>query len=85
MFTADFLGLTSVRNGDLVAYAERHGFEVLVTADKNLSYQQNLAGRSLALVVLSTNQWAVVRRNFDAIANAVDAVHASAYLEVLCL
>jgi hypothetical protein len=41
-------------NGDLVALAEEAAFDVMVTADQNLSYQQNMKGRKLALVVLST-------------------------------
>ena len=43
-------------NGDLLAEAERAGFDVLLTAGKNMRYQQNLTGRRIALVVLSTPQ-----------------------------
>jgi hypothetical protein len=45
----------------LLAEAERAGFDVLLTADKNMRYQQNLTGRRKALVVLSTPQWPLVR------------------------
>ncbi len=48
-------------NGDLLDEAERAGFDVLITADKNMRYQQNLKGRKIALVVLSTPRWPVVR------------------------
>ena len=47
-------GWDKLTNGDLLAEAERAGFDVLLTADNNMRYQQNLAGRRLALVVLST-------------------------------
>jgi hypothetical protein len=40
------------RNGDLLTVAEEAGFDVLLTTDKNMRYQQNLAGRKLAIVVL---------------------------------
>jgi hypothetical protein len=50
-------GWDTLSNGDLLAAAERAGFDVLLTADKNMRYQQNLTGRRLALVVLSTPQW----------------------------
>jgi hypothetical protein len=42
-------------NGDLIAAAERAGFDVLVSTDQNLKYQQNLTNRLIAIVVLPTN------------------------------
>ncbi len=47
----------ALTNGELLAAAEGAGFDVMVSGDKNLVYQQNLAGRKLALVVLGTNSW----------------------------
>ena len=47
-------------NGDLLAVAEQAGFDVFLTADKNIRYQQNLSGRRLAIVALSTPQWPVL-------------------------
>jgi hypothetical protein len=44
-------------NGALIEVAEQAGFEVMVPADQNIRYQQNLTGRRLALVVLTTNHW----------------------------
>ena len=49
-------------NGELLQMAETSGFEVLVTADQNIQYQQNLSGRKLALVVLGSNIWPIVRK-----------------------
>ena len=49
-------GWDTLTNGDLLAAAERAGFDVLLTADKNMRYRQNLTGRRIALVVLSTPQ-----------------------------
>lgn len=54
-------GWDTLTNGDLLTEAERAGFDVLLTADKNIRYQQNLRGRRIALVVLSTPQWPLVR------------------------
>jgi hypothetical protein len=54
-------GWDRLTNGDLLAAAEKDGFDMLLTADKNMRYQQNLAGRNISLVVLSTPQWPVVR------------------------
>ena len=47
-------GWDRLSNGELLTQAERAGFDVLLTADKNMRYQQNLTGRRIALVVLST-------------------------------
>ena len=49
--TAYEQGWSTLLNGDLLSAAEREGFQVLLTADKNLPYQQNLAGRKIAIVV----------------------------------
>jgi predicted nuclease of predicted toxin-antitoxin system len=61
--TADELGWSELENGELLRAAEIAGFAVMVTADKNLSSQQNLRGVELAVVVLSTNNWNVLRHN----------------------
>ena len=66
------MGWSELENGELLGAAESAGFAVMVTADKNLSYQQNLEGRELALVVLGTNRWKVIRENAELILTAVD-------------
>ena len=50
-------GWAEARNGELLRNAEESGFDVLVTADKNIRYQQNLAGRRIALVILTQLRW----------------------------
>jgi len=52
------------------------------TADKNMRYQQNLEGRRIALVVLSTPQWPVVKLHLKKIAAAVNAATTGSYIEV---
>jgi len=66
----------------LLAEAERAGFDVLLTADKNMRYQQNLTGRRIALVVLSTPQWPLVRLHTERIAAAVKSAKPGSYVEV---
>lgn len=56
VITSFYQGWAGKSNGDLVALAEGEGFEVFVTADRNLSYQQDVKNRKLALVVLSSNR-----------------------------
>jgi hypothetical protein len=75
-------GWDTLSNGDLLAEAERAGFEVFLTADKNIRYQQNLGGRRIAVVVLSTPQWPVVRLHTAKIAAAVNAAAPGSYAEV---
>ena len=75
-------GWHRLSNGDLLAEAERAGFDILLTADKNISHQQNLSGRRLAIVVLSTPQWPVVRLHIERIAAAVNAAAPGSYTEV---
>ena len=75
-------GWDTLSNGDLLAAAEQAGFDVLITADKNMRYQQNLKGRRVALVVLSTPQWPVVKLHLEKIASAVNAATPGSYTEV---
>ena len=75
-------GWDTLSNGDLLDAAETAGFDVFVTADKNMRYQQNLADRRLALVVLSTPQWPVVKLHLEKIAAAVNAARPGSYTEV---
>lgn len=75
-------GWDPLSNGDLLTAAEKAGFDVLLTADKNMRYQQNLEGRSIALVVLSTPQWPVVKLHPEKIVAAVNAATAGSYIEV---
>ena len=75
-------GWDQLSNGDLLAEAERAGFEVFLTTDKNIRYQQNLVGRRIAVVVLSAPQWPLVRLQVAEIAAAVNAATPGSYVEV---
>ena len=55
-------GWDRLANGALLDAAEAAGFELLVTADKNRHYQQDLTGRKISIVVLGNAQWPVLRR-----------------------
>jgi hypothetical protein len=75
-------GWDRLLNGDLLDAAETAGFDVLVTADKNIRYQQNLASRRIAMVVLGNAQWPVLRRYVDRVCVAVDSSTPGSYVEV---
>jgi hypothetical protein len=69
-------------NGVLLDAAEAEGFELFVTADKNLRYQQNLRGRTIAIVVLGNAQWPTLRRHVQRVLAAVNAATPGSYTEV---
>lgn len=75
-------GWATLRNGELLTMAEEAGFDVLLTTDKNMRYQQNLAGRSIAIVVLGHQQWPILRLHATRVAAAVGAAPPGSYTEV---
>jgi rRNA-processing protein FCF1 len=79
-------GWDELENGALLNAAEAAGFEVLVTMDKNLKYQQNLSERKIAVVVLGRGRWSLIKAHVaEVVAEvvaAVDAATAGRYVEV---
>jgi hypothetical protein len=63
--TAYEMGWAALANGEFLNAAEAAGFEALVTTDKNIRHQQNVATRRLGVLVLPTTDWAVIRRHAD--------------------
>jgi hypothetical protein len=75
-------GWERLSNGDLLNAGEAEGFDVLITADKNIRYQQNLSTRRIAIVELSTPRWPVVRLYVDRVVSALKAVTPGSYIQV---
>lgn len=73
---------SNLRNGELLDTAEKQGFEVLVTTDSNLKYQQNLKSWRIAIVVLSTPSWPRIQRAVAKVVSSVDAASEGSYTEV---
>ena len=80
--TAYERGWSQLANGDLLAVAEREGFEVFVTTDKNIISQQNLDGLPFAIVVLSSTSWPRIRTASDTVKAAIDAATPGTVTEV---
>lgn len=80
--TAWYQGWSGLQNGELLDAAEHAGFELFITADQELSYQQNLTGRKIALVVLSTNNWDFIKAAIAKITTVIDAATPGSYTEV---
>jgi hypothetical protein len=76
-------GWATLENGELLNAAEEAGFDVIVTSDKGIRYQQNLEGRKIALVVLTKGRWRLVRRMLTEIADVVNSVVPGSYAEVV--
>jgi hypothetical protein len=66
----------------LLEAAEEAGFEVLVTPDKNIRYQQNLTLRRIALVVLGNPQWPVLCQHVEQVVIAINAAQPGSYTVV---
>jgi hypothetical protein len=75
-------GWDRLSNGDLLTAAEDAGYDVLVTTDKNIRYQQNLEGGRIALVVLGSPQWPVVKLQVGKIAAALNNALPGTYIQV---
>jgi len=80
--TAAQQGWDRLKNGDLLTAAEEAGFDVLLTTDKNVRYQQNLAGRRIAIVVLGQQQWPKLRPHIERVVEAVNAATPGSLAEV---
>ncbi len=78
--TAYERGLAIFKNGDLIAVAELE-FDLLITTDRNLRYQQRVPRERLAILVLSTTIWPKIRARLQDIADAVNAIQRGQYLE----
>jgi hypothetical protein len=75
-------GWDRLENGELLTAAEAAGFEVIVTTDRNLRYQQNLSGRRIAVVVLGKGRWTLIKPHVGNVLAAVNAATAGGYIEV---
>ena len=67
------MGWASIKNGPLLRLAEAE-FDVFLTADQNVRYQQNLKGRRIAVLVLSTNLWPALRLHAGLVQAALDRI-----------
>ena len=76
------IGWHELKNGDLILNAEEDGYDLLLSTDKNIRYQQNLSHRKIAIVVLGNQQWPDVQLHVDRIVTAVNAATPGCYVEV---
>jgi hypothetical protein len=75
-------GWDKLSSGALLKAAEEAGFDLLLSTDKSIRYQQNLAGRRIAVVILGNSTLPVVHRYIDRVITAVNAATPGSYTEV---
>lgn len=82
VFTAFEKGWSELENGELLAAAESEGFDVLITTDQSLRYQQNLSERKIAVIALLTTNWPRIEKNISLVIDALANILAGSYLEI---
>jgi hypothetical protein len=75
-------GWSTLKNGELLAAAEAAGYDIFLTTDKNIRYQQNLSKRKIAIVVVTEQQWPRLRPKVSLVVDAVNAATSGGYKEV---
>ena len=83
-FTVSYMRWAGLKNGELLRAAVDAGFEVFITGDQTLSYEQNLTGRRIAILVLSTIDRDIVMSKVALIVAALDNITLGAIEHVDC-
>jgi hypothetical protein len=81
--TAYELGWSELENGELLASAEATGYEVFVTTDNNLQYQQNLSEHTIAILALSSPSWPRIKNITNEIREKIGSATPGSYIAVL--
>jgi hypothetical protein len=84
VFTVSYKKWNGLKNGELLRTAEDNGIEVLVTGDQSLRHEQNMAGRRLAIVALSSIEWRIIKKHLPKIVAAVDNARPGSFRVVDC-
>jgi hypothetical protein len=71
--TAQQKGWGGIKNGDLLKKAEKE-FDLFITSDQNIRYQQNLAGRQIPILELSTNKLRPITKAAELIRTTIEAI-----------
>ena len=80
--TAYEQGWSPLSNGELLAAAEQDGYQLLISTDQNLRYQQDLANRQLSIIVLLSTSWPRIQVRVSDIQTAVAEISQGDYVEI---
>ena len=75
-------GWERLTNGELLDQAEASGFEVLITTDQGIRYQQNMSNRQLSVIVLMNTAWPRIAPRTEAIRGAIELIGPGELMEV---
>ncbi|NEQ68335.1 MAG: hypothetical protein F6K21_23115 [Symploca sp. SIO2D2] len=75
-------GWSNLSNGDLLQAAEAKGYQLLLTTDQNLHYQQNLSKLTIGIVVLCSTSWPKIRLQVDEICETINKIAPGDYVEI---
>lgn len=81
IITVQEMGWAGIKNGELLRLVEEN-FEIFITSDKNLKYQQNLVGRNLAIILLPGNQVPIIENLLSKIDDVLDTIQRGSYVEI---
>ncbi len=79
--TAQQKGWGGFKNGRLLEMAERN-FDLFLTSDRNLEYQQNLKGRKIGILLLSTNHWPTLKKHVALVQEALNKLHLNEFVRL---
>jgi predicted nuclease of predicted toxin-antitoxin system len=79
--TVQEMGWAGIKNGELLKLVEAD-FEVFITSDKNLRYQQNLENRKFAIVLLPSNQVPIVENLLPQIDEELEKIKSDDFVEL---
>ncbi len=80
--SAYWLGWDELPDDELLERAEEEGFELLITTDQDIRYQQNTVGRTLAILVLMHTDWSIIQMRTDEIRDTVNQIEPGDYVEI---
>lgn len=81
-YTVHYMGWSGIKNGVLLGLATQQQFDIFLTADKNLRYQQNLKDRTIALIVFPSNKLSVIKQLEQQLKDALKTVQPSGIIEL---
>ena len=84
VWTVAYAELDGLKNGALLLAAEARGFDLFVTGDQNLSYQQNLSKRSLSVVLLTAIEWPLMLPYVADIQAEIDRAQPGSFARIEC-
>lgn len=82
--TAYAQGYDTLSNGELLRHAEDHGYDLLITTDRDFRNRGVLASRTTAVLLLRPNHWPSISARIDAVRTAIESTNAGGFYEVDC-